>query len=133
MERLKLPETLQGVFFDFLWDTRKVWLLPTEPAVVAFDDLAWLLDLTVWTTVPGEARFDLAPRAVLENPGRFPNRWRRILEADLMYPLEMFRSRQGRWVILDGYHRLARHQVERARNIPVRMHPDDCILRILRD
>jgi hypothetical protein len=71
MERLALPVPLQGVFFDFLWDTRKVWLLPTESSIVAFDQLAWLLEFPVWTTVPGEARFDLSPRTVLEQRDRF--------------------------------------------------------------
>lgn len=133
IENLPLPEPLKGVFFDFLWDTRKVWLLPTEPVVVGFDQLAWLLDLPVWTTVPGEARFDLAPRTVLEQPRNFPVRWRRILAVDLIYPLEMFRSDRGQWVILDGYHRLARHQIEGSRDIPVRLHPNHCKSRILRD
>jgi hypothetical protein len=132
IKRLVLPAPLKGIFFDFLWDSRKVWSLPTEAVVVAFDQLAWLLDLPVWTTVPGEARFDLAPRAVLEQPSNFPIRWQRISTVDLIYPLEMFRSDRGRWVVLDGYHRLARHQVEESRDIPVRLHPDHYKTRILR-
>jgi len=132
IERVALPEPLQGVFFDFLWDTQKVWLLPTESAITAFDQLAWLLELPVWTTAPGEARFDLAPLTVLEQPECFPVRWRRITSVDLTYPLELFRNDQGRWVILDGYHRLARHQVEGSRDIPVRLHPDHYKSRILR-
>ena len=132
IEQMHLPEPLRGVFFNFLWDARKAWSLPTESSIVARDQLAWLLDLPVWTTVPGEARFDLKPRTVLERPEEFPVRWRRILATNLMYPLEMFRNDQGLWVILDGYHRLARHQLEGTRDIPVRLHPDDCKARILR-
>src|SRR5262245_43699897 len=99
-ERLALPEVLQGVFFDFLWDTQKVWRLPTQPSVATFDELNWLLDLPVWTTVPGEPRFDLAPRTVLEQPECFAFRWRRIMSADLAYPMEMFQNDCGRWTIL---------------------------------
>jgi hypothetical protein len=133
IERLALPVPLQGVFFDFLWDIRKVWLLPTESSIVAFDQLAGLLELPIWTTVPGEARFDLSPRMVLEQRERFSVRWGRIMAVELTYPLEMFRSDQGRWVILDGYHRLARHQVEGSRDIPVRLHPDHYKAWVLRD
>jgi hypothetical protein len=133
IERFGLPESLQGIFFGFLWDTHKVWRLPTESSIVAFDQLAWLLELPVWTTVRGEARFDLAPKTVLASPQQFPDRWRRILEVDLVYPLEMFRSDQGRWVILDGYHRLARHRIELSANIAVRLHPDHYKARILCD
>jgi hypothetical protein len=50
-----------------------------------------------------------------------------------MYPLEMFRGSRGRWVVLDGYHRLARHQVEGSIDIPVRRHPDENKARIVRD
>jgi hypothetical protein len=131
--RLQLPQELRDVFFDFLWDNQKVWGLPTEPSLAPFEQLAWLLDLPVWTTVPGEVRFDLAPRAVLERPERFPQRWRRILNVDLAHPLELFRSDDGRWVVLDGYHRLARHCVLGSRDVPVRLHPDHCKEQILRD
>ena len=131
-QRLALPKQLQGVFFDFLWDARKVWALPTEPSLLRFDELAWQLELPVWTTVPGEARFDLTPLTVLNCPENFPVRWRRILAVDLEFPLEMFRNDQGRWVILDGYHRLARHHIEGSRDIPVRLHPDHSKLTILR-
>jgi hypothetical protein len=134
-QRLALPEPLKDVFFDFLWDTQQVWSLPTEASTVAFDQLAWLLELPVWTTVPGEPRFDLTPRHVLEDPARFPARWQRILAVELKYPLEMFRSGEdgeGRWVILDGYHRLARHQVEETHDVPVRLHPEHYKSRIMR-
>jgi hypothetical protein len=131
-KRVVLPAPLQGIFFDFLWDTTKVWLLPTEPTVAPFDELAWLLELPVWTTVPGEPRFDLAPLTVLEQPERYPLRWRRIMSVDLTYPLELFRNDEGRWVILDGYHRLARHHSERSRQIPVRLHADHYKKHILR-
>src|SRR5262245_15100847 len=48
-----------------------------------FHELEWLLELPVWTTVPGEPRFDLAPISVVRLPGRYPGRWRRILGVDL--------------------------------------------------
>jgi hypothetical protein len=133
VERLPLPEKLQGVFFDFLWNTEKCWQLPTAPSVVPIAQLVWLLDLPVWTTVSGEPRFDLAPSTVLAHPERFQGRCRRIVTVDLTYPLEMFRSHSGRWVILDGYHRLARHQMEQSDCVSVRLHPDRFKKQIFRD
>jgi hypothetical protein len=62
---IELPEQLRGVFFNFIWDTRKSWVLPTETVCRPFDQLAWHLDLPVWTTIQGQPRFDLAPRTVL--------------------------------------------------------------------
>ena len=122
--RVELPESLQGIFFDFLWETSKAWALPTETTVMSLDALSWHLRLSVWSTVRGQPRFDLAPATVLRTPDAFPEHWRKILAADLSYPLEMFRNGQ-RWVVLDGYHRLARHHVEGIDVVRVRLHPDE--------
>ena len=47
-----------------------------------------------------------------------------LLKSDAPNPLELFQN-GGRWVIVDGYHRLARHQLEGSATVPVRMHADD--------
>jgi hypothetical protein len=125
MARIELPPHLRGVFFDWLWDTKRVWSLPTPTSHMPLRDLAWQLDLTVWTTVKGEPRFDLAPSAVLAAPALHPRHWTKIREADLSYPLELFRN-GPRWVILDGYHRLCGHWLQGRREVPVRFHPEAC-------
>jgi hypothetical protein len=112
------------VFFDGRWETSKVWSLPTPASSVLLADLAWHLDLTVWTTVRGESRFDLAPATVLAAPALHPRHWTKILTADLFCPLELFRN-GDRWVIIDGYHRLCGHQLRASHEVPVRLHPGE--------
>jgi hypothetical protein len=119
--RLYLPASLRGVFFDFLWDKRKVWRLPTQPEQASFRELAWHLELPVWSTSPPRPLFDLAPIRVLSAPSLYPEHWQRVLAARLEYPLELFRN-GDRWVILDGYHRLAHHSVLGTELVPVRRH-----------
>lgn len=130
--RIELPDHLRGVFFDRLWEPSKVWRLPTVPQSLPLDELRWQLDLRVWTTVRGETRWDLSPSMVLLRPDLHAWHWNKILSADLTFPLEMFRN-DGRWVVLDGYHRLARHHVEQRSMVRVRLHPDDYWPAILRD
>lgn len=89
---IKLPAALQGIFFDFVWDKAKVWALPTTADPISFTDLAWHLDLPVWSTVIGEPRFDLELAAVLAHPTRYSEHWQRIQQADLRYPLDLFRN-----------------------------------------
>ena len=125
-----LPPLLQGVFFDFHWETAKSWSLPTAVSVIQFEKISWHLGLPVWSTQRGEMRFDLSPASVLANPSGFPYHWERIINADLGYALEMFQN-GGRWVILDGYHRLARHFIEKNILVPVRYHPDQFKERIV--
>jgi hypothetical protein len=124
MKPVELPPHLRGVFFDWHWETVKVWSLPTPASSRLFRELEWHLGLRVWSTAKGESRFDLAPATVLADPSHYPRHWRSIQAADLSYPLELFRNSE-RWVILDGYHRLASHSLQRSDRVPVRLHPDE--------
>jgi hypothetical protein len=132
MQLIPLPDHLRGVFFDRLWDNNKIWALPTPTTLEPLADLVWLLSLTVWSTVRGEARFDLAPAMVVAQPDRYPRHWAGIGAVDLAYPLELF-SQGDRWVIVDGYHRLARHWLESSEVVPVRLHPKRLWLQVAPD
>jgi hypothetical protein len=59
------------------------------------------------------------PRAVMEQPERHLGHWQRLMQADLAYSLDLFRY-NGRWVIMDGYLRLARLW---CRGLHARAHP----------
>jgi hypothetical protein len=85
--RIHLPPHLRGVFFDTVRDTARLWALPTPAVSLPIADLAWHLHLTVWTTMPGEPRFDLAPAQVLADPPSHARHWSKIQTADLAYPL----------------------------------------------
>jgi hypothetical protein len=116
---------VREVFFDRRWDLQRIWALPTPASPKALADLEWHLGLPVWSTVPGEPRFDLSPSQVLAEPGAFPRHWTKVRAADLRHPLELFRH-GARWVIVDGYHRLARAVLEGSPALLVRQHPDEC-------
>ena len=111
MPRTDLPPHIQQVFFDFHWVREKLWAirLPTESARVA--DMDWLLDLPIWQRTPTQIIFDLTPREVLREPKRFPDHWGRIESAEFSFPLLLMPNLSGRWVIMDGYHRLARASI----------------------
>lgn len=129
MPRLDLPPALHGIFFEFLWVKERVWDLPTPASSCPVEDLHWHLDLPIWSTDPPQPLFDLSPRQVLNSPLEFPRHTPRIEAADLRFPLELFRNSE-RWVIIDGYHRLARHVTAGSATIPVRYHPDEYLSRI---
>ncbi len=124
MQNLELPPRLQGVFFETLWETSKLWALRTPVSMMRFGELARHLDLSVWSSVPGQPRFDLAPSTVMAAPSNHARHWSRICRAPVEYPLELFQKRE-RWVIVDGYHRLARHSLLESEVVPVRLHPAD--------
>jgi hypothetical protein len=132
----RIPSALFRVFFHddsgtwLRWHTDRLWALPTPVTLRNAEDLWWHLELPVWRSTP-EARFDLSPKEVLAAPERYAAEWQQVLNTDLSYPLELFDS-FGRWVIMDGYHRLARHFLDGSSVIPVRYHDPSLLPTILR-
>jgi hypothetical protein len=129
MDDLPLPPALQGIFFAFRWDKRTLWALSTASSLVEISELAWHLELPVWSTRPPAALFDLSPAEVISNRQHHPDHWQRIAQADVRYPLEMF-AHNGRWVIMDGYHRLAQLAANRIQQVSVRKHPHEYLAQI---
>jgi len=101
------PDHAAGFWPDFDWDNRLLWSLDLPSSSMEVDELSWLLDLPVWSSRPPAPLFDLVPRTVIESPGVHVGHARRVLHADLSYPLLVHHHR-GRWVVLDGLHRLAK-------------------------
>lgn len=101
------PEHLSDFWPDRDWDNRKLWSLELPTSCLPLDDLTWVLDLPVWSSRPPSPLFDLVPRTVLESPQMHAEHALRIQRANLEHPLLVHRFR-GRWVVLDGIHRLAK-------------------------
>ncbi|BCJ35355.1 hypothetical protein Athai_28580 [Actinocatenispora thailandica] len=93
---------------DLLWQLR----LPVQRLAVAQFD--WLLDLPLWQR--DGRRFQVTPRQVLAAPDRFGDHLRRVLAAELDFPIHAV-AHHDRLVVLDGYHRLARATFEGRREI----------------
>lgn len=72
---------------------------------VALDELLWLLDKNVWEDhnfVP------ITPRAVLLCPRQYPYHHKRIMDADLSYPILVYAREDGGIGVADGCHRLCK-------------------------
>ena len=117
---IELPPIIAEYWYAFDWDVEALWALElrTEPFPIA--RLLWHLDVPLW---PHEqARYVLTPRQVLRAPFRYAREYRRLRSANLTFPIEITRFR-GRWMILDGVHRLARAHEDGADTIYVRKVP----------
>lgn len=85
------------------WSVETLWRLDRPVEEVPVAAFAWLLDVPVWRWAG--RRFQVSLRDVLNDPETYRAHVEKALQADLAYPIHVTRSR-GRWVILDGYHRL---------------------------
>lgn len=116
----KLPKIIQEVGFDFDWSEEKVWKLDVPVEEIDTSELEWNIDTPFWWTKGGY--YNLKPREVLENPEKHKERYKKVMNSDLSYPLDIMWWR-GKWVFLDGLHRFAKayvlgHKKVRARKIP---------------
>lgn len=118
----KLPHELKDFYFPFNWDLEKLWALPISSENHLVANLAWHMDIPIWSSQKGCMLFDLRPRTVLDNPEIYARHMLRLDKADLTFPIDAMKS-GGRLVIIDGVHRLAKavkycYNTVRLRTIP---------------
>jgi hypothetical protein len=112
-----VPHALRGVLLDFPWELDRLLALDLPLEEVLVRDFVWLLDLPFWRE-HGEW-FVLTPNQVRERPDEHVGQWARTLRADLDSPVHIT-ERHGRWVILDGVHRLLKATIVGRDTIPAR-------------
>lgn len=87
----------------FYWDVLKLWDADLPLAWMQVRELAWLLDKPFWND--GSKKLAVSGRDVAEAPERHRAEYERAMAADLSFPINVILLR-GRWVIMDGLHRL---------------------------
>jgi hypothetical protein len=100
-----MPPRVRAALPRFAWSEEALWRLDLPVEDVPVESFAWLLDLPLWRW--RGRRFQISLRDVLSDPERYRAHWEKAERADTAYPIHVIRHR-GRWVILDGYHRLLR-------------------------
>lgn len=122
-ERQK-PSIIEQVGFDFSWDERKVWELDVPKERMDIRELEWHLAVPfLWS--PG-GYYDIMPQQVLDDPEQYTDEYVRTLAADTTFPIDIMWWR-GRWVILDGLHRLMKQYKDGVDVVEVRKVPEEFI------
>lgn len=100
---LSMPPEVKVIWPHFEWRLPQLWALERPAERMPVLEFLWLLELPLWRW-QGQ-RFRITPAQVLANPTEFWPRYEKAMSADLTYPIHVA-AHGGRWVILDGYHRL---------------------------
>lgn len=124
----ELPEIIKKVGFDFDWDEHKVWDLDIPVETIPISELTWHFDIPFWQSNP-EKYYDLKPRDVMKYPKKYVNEYERAMRADINYPIDIMYY-GGRWLILDGLHRLMKQSIQKTKNVRVREIPESFISKI---
>ncbi len=123
-----VPPEIAAVGFDFDWHNPKLWALDLPIEDMAVNELTWHFDYPFWRD--GDTWFVVRPRDVLANPDKYPEHRDRIAKADIDLPLHIM-WHKGRWVFLDGMHRLAKAVQEGRKTVKVQKVPEERIEEIL--
>lgn len=103
----QMPPVMQALLPNVIWDRGRLHALALPVVELALARLRWQLDLPWWRD--GERRFAVTPNQVRDAPERYAVHWRRTLDADLAYPIDLLQG--DRLVILDGVHRLLKADI----------------------
>jgi len=124
------PNSISEVGFDFNWDVKKVWALDIPISEMDIEDLIWHFQLPFWEKDDTDD-YNLTPQEVIDKKEGTKEHQKKIEEADLSYPIDIMENK-GRWVILDGLHRLVKAYNSGMRKIKVRKIPREKNAEILR-
>ena len=123
------PAIISKVGFDFHWSSKKVWGLDVPVTEMRLKELEWHFKIPFWDTRRGW--YDLTPNQVMAKPKAHKAEFGRILKSDLKHPIDIMRNK-GRWLILDGLHRLAKARILGLETVQVRRIPRSAVPKILK-
>ncbi len=95
------------------------WELPHKVISIKLDELDWSLDLPVWE-LEGTDDWNLSPDEALKQIPGSKTHYERILSADLKY-LIIVTTKEGRFFVVDGFHRLAKMKSQNKQEIKVKL------------
>ncbi len=122
-----LPQELQDIglpaFRRITYSIERLWRLDVAVTALPIAVFASHLGLPYWATAGHQ--FNLTPRSLLQNPLFNAGEYRRVLRADLRFPIDICKWR-GHWLLLDGLHRLAKAELRgessiQARQVPLKL------------
>ncbi|KKQ79304.1 MAG: hypothetical protein UT01_C0043G0002 [Candidatus Daviesbacteria bacterium GW2011_GWA1_38_7] len=117
---MELPKIIKDVGFEFSWDEPKVWALDIPVEEIPIKELTWHFSVPFWFKSGG--KYDLTPQEVIDNPQQFAEEYQRIKLSDTSHPLDIMLWK-GKWLLLDGLHRLVKLYLEEKATVAVRKIP----------
>ncbi len=126
------PSHTEHAFDLPFWrDNEKLWALDVPVEEMQIDELLWILDIPFWENEKGD--IVITPNEVIHNVDEYPNHRDRINRGDTSYPLDIMKNKKGKWLTLDGLHRLVKLVLEGANTAKIRKIPPELIGLTARD
>jgi len=126
----QIPKIIKEVGFDFDWENEKVWSLNIPVTEMDIEELTWHFDTPFHWHRGGV--YNLKSREIIENPKEYRGEYARTMNADMKYPIDIMENK-GKWLILDGLHRLMKAYIQGKKRVNVRIIPRDKIAEITKE
>ena len=122
----KIPQIIKDVGFDFSWSEEKVWALDIPVEEMDINELTWHFAIPFhWEN----GVYNLTSQEIIDNPDAHKEEYERTMKADLIHPIDIMENK-GRWLILDGLHRLMKSSILGMKKVQVRKIPRERISEI---
>lgn len=115
-----IPDSVLEYGFDFDWDEETVWKLDYPTQEISIEVLEWHFNIPFWNW--NNEWYVLKPKDVINDSERYKSQYDRVMESDISYPIDIMENK-GRFVILDGLHRLVKCKLLDMKKIKVRIIP----------
>lgn len=115
----------------FWRDNQKLWALKVPVKKMSVDKLLWILDVPFWEDKKGN--IVITPNEVVSNPNKYPLHRNKIKAANTSYPIDIMKNKKGKWLTLDGLHRLVKLVLNKETTVRVRKIPPELIHLTARD
>jgi len=126
----QIPEIIKEVGFDFDWENEKVWSLNIPVTEMDIGELTWHFDIPFHWHKGGV--YNLKSREIIENPKEYQEEYDRTVKADMQYPIDIMENK-GKWLILDGLHRLMKAYIKGMKKVRVKVIPRNKIAEIMKE
>ena len=115
----------------FWRDNEKLWALEVPVEEMDISELTWIFDIPFWEDEDGN--IVITPQEVMDNMDEYPYHRDKTLNADISYPIDIMKNKKGKWLTLDGLHRLVKLYLNKVSKIQVRKVPPELIHLTARD
>ncbi len=122
------PKAIRHIGFDFPWKNEKVWVLDVPVEEMDIKELTWHFDVPFHWHDGG--KYNLKSWDIINHFKKYKDEYERTMNCDLNYPIDIMQNK-GKWVILDGLHRLMKAYILKMDRVKVRKIPRSKIADIL--
>lgn len=114
-----LPKIIKDNCLNFkVPKDENIWSLSAPTTKIKLSKLLWQMDIPFWRY--NGKKYSLTPNQVLSDIKKYNYHYKRILNSDLKYPVDIMKNQNGKWESLDGLHRTAKAKLLNLKEINVR-------------